>query len=104
METRSGTILITFDGVRRKEVFNKKILPYMNSIKDKEYVYVVDNMVVANKYKKSYPGYNDILTGKVDHTITSNQHGYNKNITFFEKYNLKPILALAWKKFKFIYS
>ena len=53
METRSGTILITFDGVRRKEVFNKKILPYMNSIKDKEYVYVVDNMVVANKYKKS---------------------------------------------------
>lgn len=104
MKSRSGTILITFDGVRRKEVFDKKILPYMNSLRDKEYVHVVNNMNVANKYKKSYPGYNDILTGKVDETITNNQHGYNKNINFFEKYNLEPILALAWKKFKYIYN
>jgi len=104
MKKRSGTILITMDGVRRKEIFDKNIVPYLNNVADKNYVKVIKNMTVANSYKISYPGYNDILTGKVNKQIISNHVGNNKFKTFFEKYNLKPTIAVSWCRFKRIYN
>ena len=100
----NGTILITIDGVRRKEIFNSNIAPFLNSIINKKYSKKIDNMVVANKYKVSSPGYNDIITGKVNPEITNNKINYNKFTNFFEDFNLKPTLALAWNKFKKIYN
>jgi hypothetical protein len=38
----------------------------------------------------SYPGYNEILTGKPDPAIRSNTHGPNKNVTFLEWLNRRP--------------
>lgn len=104
MKQRKGTILITIDGVRRKEIFDKNIAPYLNEISNKNYVKVIDNMTVANRYKISYPGYNDILSGKVNKQIISNHVGNNKFTTFFEDFNLKPTLSLSWCRFKRIYN
>ena len=73
--TRNGVILITIDGVRRKEIYDKKIAPYLNKIKNKSYVKNINNMKVANKYKISYPGYNDMLTGIVNKNIKTNKIG-----------------------------
>lgn len=39
---------------------------------------------VANAKWFSYPGYNEILTGRVDDAIASNNHGPNKNVTVLE--------------------
>ena len=102
--TRNGVILITIDGVRRKEIYDKKIAPYLNKIKNKSYVKNINNMKVANKYKISYPGYNDMLTGIVNKNIKTNKSINNYNKTIFEKYNLKPTMVCGWKKFKNIYN
>lgn len=69
----------------------------------KKYIFF-DHLTVANKYKISYPGYNDILTGKVNPNIKSNKSVNNSQKTFFEKYNLKPTLSFGWVRFKQIYN
>ena len=61
-------------------------------------------MKVANSYKISYPGYNDILTGVIDKNIISNKPINNRNKTIFEKYKLKPTIVCGWKRFKNIYN
>lgn len=46
---------------------------------------------LTNKMWFSYPGYNEILTGKADDEhITSNDKIYNQNITILEEYNSTP--------------
>lgn len=100
----NGTILVTLDGIRRKDIFNKNNAYFLNSISNNTYVKVIDNMNVANGYKISYPGYNDILTGKVNKNIKTNNPIYNDHITFFEYYNLKPVLSVSWCRFKHIYN
>ncbi len=50
-------------------------------------------MDVANNMWFSYPGYNEILTGRADDSITSNDKNYNKNITFLEWLNRQPGFA-----------
>lgn len=104
MNKNNGTILITLDGVRRKEIFNSNIAPFINSLINKDYVNVIKNMQVANSYKISYPGYNDILTGNIDKNIKTNKPINNKNKTIFEKYNLKPTIVCGWKTFQNIYN
>ena len=104
MDKYNGTILITIDGVRKKEIFNSNIAPFLNYASKKKYSKKIDNMVVANKYKVSSPGYNDIITGKVNEKYIDNHIDYNKNTNFFENYKLKPTLALAWEKFNKIYN
>lgn len=104
MEKNNGTLLITLDGIRRKEIFNKNIAPFLNNIINKPYCIKINNMVVANNYKISYPGFNDILTGKVNKKIKSNKKIKNNFKTFFEINNLKPTLALSWRRFEEIYN
>ncbi|MBL8554262.1 MAG: alkaline phosphatase family protein [Phenylobacterium sp.] len=45
---------------------------------------------VANDRWFSYPGYNEILTGRPDPAIGSNAHGSNANVTFLEWLNRRP--------------
>lgn len=39
---------------------------------------------VTNPFWFSYPGYNEVLTGKADPRIDSNEYGANPNVTFLE--------------------
>jgi len=42
---------------------------------------------VANSYKFSYPGYNEIITGAPDERIDKNEYGPNPNVSVFEWLN-----------------
>jgi hypothetical protein len=50
-------------------------------------------MNVANPMWFSYPGYNEIFTGRADPEITSNDKEYNRNVTFFEWLQRRPAFA-----------
>ncbi len=67
------------------------------------------NMNLTNKMWFSYPGYNEILTGKADdNRISSNDKVYNPNVTFLEEYNLsdqykgKVAAFASWDVFPYI--
>jgi hypothetical protein len=45
---------------------------------------------VANAFKFSYPGYNEIITGAPDPRIDSNEYGPNPNVSVFEWMNTQP--------------
>ena len=45
---------------------------------------------VSNGLAFSYPGYNEMLTGKADPKIDSNEFGTNPNLTVYEWLNRKP--------------
>lgn len=46
--------------------------------------------VVTNGLKFSYPGYNEMLTGKADPRIDRNDYGPNPNVTVFEWLSTRP--------------
>ena len=50
-------------------------------------------MQVTNPMWFSYPGYNEILTGRPDPAINSNDKNWNKNRTFLEWLNRRPGFA-----------
>ncbi|HWA16227.1 MAG TPA: hypothetical protein VG817_07335, partial [Gemmatimonadales bacterium] len=45
---------------------------------------------ITNSFKFSYPGYNEILTGKFDPRINSNEYPPNPNVTVFEWLSERP--------------
>ncbi|WP_076418973.1 alkaline phosphatase family protein [Colwellia sp. UCD-KL20] len=47
-------------------------------------------MSVANKWHFSYPGYSEIFTGVVDHSLDSNAKKENPQVSFLEWLNNKP--------------
>lgn len=74
------------------------LMPFLNGVMAKEGVLLGNRdhgscAAVANDQWFSYPGYNEILTGKPDPAITSNEHGPNKNVTFLEWLNRRPAFA-----------
>ncbi len=52
-----------------------------------------DCMNVSNPMWFSYPGYNEIFTGRADPEIISNDPNYNRNVTFFEWLQRRPAFA-----------
>jgi hypothetical protein len=50
-------------------------------------------MSVANPMWFSYPGYNEIFTGRADPEIMTNDPEYNRNVTFFEWLQRRPAFA-----------
>jgi hypothetical protein len=91
----------------------KKLLPFLWSvIANKGQIYgnrSFQNFAnVANPYKISYPGYNEILTGFPDPDLKVNDKVPNKNITVLEYLNKQPgfagkVAAFAtWDRFPFI--
>lgn len=65
-------------------------------------------MAVTNAMWFSYPGYNEIFTGRADPAVTSNDKNPNQNVTFFEWLNRRcsfagQVLAFGnWDVFPFI--
>jgi hypothetical protein len=65
---------------------------------------------VINKFKFSYPGYSETLTGFADPRINSNNNVPNPNVTVFEWLNAKPAFAGnvaafgAWQTFNGIFN
>jgi len=47
---------------------------------------------VTNRYRFSYPGYNEIITGSFDPRIDANEYGPNPNVSVFEWLNAVPEL------------
>jgi len=47
---------------------------------------------VTNRYRFSYPGYNEIITGAFDPRIDANEYGPNPNVSVFEWLNAMPDL------------
>ena len=67
-------------------------------------------MRVENPQYFSYPGYNEIFTGRVDRNIRSNQKLANPNVTFLEwlnqqdKYKDQIAIFSGWDVFPYIYN
>ena len=65
---------------------------------------------VTNGYAFSYPGYNEMITGKGDRRIDKNEFGPNPNVSVFEWLNKQPDLAGkievfgTWETFKDIFN
>lgn len=71
------------------------LMPFLHGVMARQGVLIGDRdhgscVAVANDKWFSYPGYNEILTGRPDPAITSNAHGPNANITFLEWLNRRP--------------
>ncbi len=72
----------------------KLLFPFLWSVIASEGILIGDRtqesyMEVSNGWWFSYPGYNEILTGKADDRINSNAKIWNKNVTFLEVLNLE---------------
>ncbi|MBR7618928.1 alkaline phosphatase family protein [Phenylobacterium sp. 20VBR1] len=73
----------------------RALTPFLHDVVAKQGVLLGDRdhggcVRVTNDMWFSYPGYNEILTGRVDPAITSNEHGQNKNVTVLEWLNGQP--------------
>lgn len=73
----------------------RALAPFLNDVMAKDGVLLGDRdagscMAVGNDQWFSYPGYNELLTGKPDPKIRSNAHGPNANVTFLEWLNRQP--------------
>lgn len=74
------------------------LTPFLHQVVAKQGVLLGDRdhgacFEVTNKMWFSYPGYNEILTGKVDPKIASNSYGPNANVSFLEWLNGRPGFA-----------
>lgn len=76
----------------------RALMPFLHDVVAKQGVLLGDRdhgscVALANDQWFSYPGYNEILTGKPDPAITSNEHGPNRNVTILEWLNRRPGFA-----------
>lgn len=74
------------------------LMPFLHGVVARDGVLIGDRdhgscMAVANSQWFSYPGYNEVLTGRPDPAIISNDHGPNANVTFLEWLNRQPAFA-----------
>jgi len=70
----------------------EKLFPFIWSTVASQGVLIGDReqdsyMEVTNSWWFSYPGYNEILTGRADPAIDSNEKKWNSNVTFLEVLN-----------------
>ena len=73
----------------------RALMPFLTGVVARQGVLMGDRdhgscAAVANDKWFSYPGYNEILTGKPDPAIKSNDHGANRNVTILEWLNRRP--------------
>jgi len=107
--------LLTEKFLGQSEEENRKMLMpfFWNTIAEKGQLYgnrnKGSNVDLTNKMLFSYPGYNEILTGKADDAnIDSNDKNYNQNVTVLEVANKsetfkdKVAAFASWDVFPFI--
>jgi hypothetical protein len=91
----------------------KKLFPFFwNTIATGGQLYgnrwIGSHMDVANRYRFSYPGYNEIFTGYPDTAVNSNDKVWNKNVNVLEhinslsKYKGKVAAFATWDVFPYI--
>ncbi|HEY0646528.1 alkaline phosphatase family protein [Phenylobacterium sp.] len=89
----------------------RALMPFLHEVVAKQGVLLGDRdhggcMAVTNDQWFSYPGYNELLTGKPDPAIRSNEHGPNRNVTVLEWLNRQPGLKgrvqafASWEAFR----
>jgi hypothetical protein len=132
----TSVVLITIDGIRRKDIFNgldpyilnmigdnnikKKcierfsngnITPFINSKQLSKRKLIEKNVKIKNGVYVSYPGYNELLTGRVNKKIKDNDYLQNNTMTFMEKAIRKKIISKdeaimssTWYKMDDIYA
>jgi hypothetical protein len=76
----------------QRDTRRARLFPFLWSVISTEGVLVGDReqgseMNVTNNWWFSYPGYNEILTGRADPAIDSNDRNWNTNVTFLEALN-----------------
>jgi hypothetical protein len=102
----------TFWRERRSER-RKQLFPFLWSVIESQGVLVGDRdqesfMEVSNGWWFSYPGYNELLTGKADPDIDSNAKNWNPNVTFLEilngmdEFNNRVLAFASWDVFPYI--
>ena len=93
----------------------KKLFPFLWSTVASQGVMIGDReqgsyMEVTNPWWFSYPGYNEILTGRADPAIDSNDKNWNSNVTFLEVLNgmaefKDSVFAFgSWDVFPYIFN
>jgi hypothetical protein len=98
-----------------KQERRNRLMPFLTNVIGKNGVLIGDRsndsaMSLTNKQRFSFPGYNEIFTGKVDDGLTSNAKNLNPNITFLEWLNkqadFKNEIAIfsGWDVFPFIFN
>jgi hypothetical protein len=91
----------------------KLLFPFLWSVIESQGVLVGDRgqesyMEVSNGWWFSYPGYNELLTGKADPAIDSNAKNWNPNVTFLEilngmeQFNNRVSAFASWDVFPYI--
>ena len=102
-------------GANSAEQRRQKLFPFLwNTVAKQGQLYgnrwannKVDN---ANKYKFSYPGYNEIFTGYADTLVNSNDKIWNKNTNVLEfinkqkRYENKVAVFATWDVFPYIFN
>ena len=96
-----------------KEERRKKLMPFFWSvIAQQGELYgnrqFQNKMNVSNPYALSYPGYNELFTGRVDLSIFNNGKSYNENSSFLDllnasvTYRNKVAAFTSWDAFPYI--
>ena len=97
----------------KKEERRKKLLPFFwNVIASQGELWgnraLGNNVNVSNPYALSYPGYNEILTGRVDYSIWDNEKRRNRNKNILQVLNDSSAYAgkvaafTSWELFPYI--
>jgi hypothetical protein len=92
-----------------------RLMPFLTNMIGKNGVLIGDRnkgsaMSLTNKQHFSFPGYNEIFTGKVDDRLTSNAKNLNPNVTFLEWLNQQVgfeneiAIFSGWDVFPFIFN
>jgi len=96
-----------------KEERRQKLMPFFwNVIAHQGELYgnrqLQNKMNVANPYALSYPGYNELMTGRVDLSVFNNGKTYNENLSMLEllntttTYKNKVAAFTSWDAFPYI--
>lgn len=93
-EKQKPGLLEQFDATNSKQK-RAKLMPFLwGEIANKGVLIgnrdIASKMRISNDYWFSYPGYNEILTGKADANINSNKAQPNPNVTILEWLNKQP--------------
>jgi hypothetical protein len=92
-----------------------RLMPFLTNVIGTNGVLIGDRnndsgMSLTNKQHFSFPGYNEIFTGKVDDNLTSNAKNLNPNVTFLEWLNKQVgfeneiAIFSGWDVFPYIFN
>jgi len=98
-----------------KQERKNRLMPFLTNVIGQNGVLIGDRnnqseMSLTNNQHFSFPGYNEIFTGKVDDNLTSNAKILNPNVTFLEWLNKQAsfenqiAIFSGWDVFPFIFN